>query len=213
MAYNKFTLTSVKQKLGVDNHIHNFLPKTFADFNVSEQLLNELADVEGVAIASEKAKSELIVMPIVKELKRHNKDKFSYFSGYKFNVDSKKGLTGFCDILFSAEPYKQEIEAPVFYIVEAKNDLLEAGFGQCAAEMIAAQLFNEKQGHPRKVIYGCVTNAFTWCFLKLENNSILIDSSHIPLTLTEPHKVLATLQWILDQFNEEQTIVPQKSDK
>ena len=199
MAYNKFTLNSVKQKLGVDNRIQNFLPKTFPDFNVSEQLLNELSDVEGAAIASEKAKSELIVMPIVKELKRHNKDKFSYFSGYKFNVDSKKGLNGFCDILFSAEAYKQEIEAPIFYIVEAKNDLLEAGFGQCAAEMIAAQLFNEKQGRSHHAIYGCVTNAFTWCFLRLENNRILIDSSHVPLTLTKPDNVLATLQWILDQ--------------
>jgi hypothetical protein len=199
MAYNKFTLTTVKQKLGIDNTTLNFLPKSFADFNVSQQLLNELSDVEGAAIATEKAKSELIVMPVVKELKRHNKDKFSYFSGYKFNVDSKKGLTGFCDILFSAEPYKQEIESPIFYIVEAKNDLLETGFGQCAAEMIAAHLFNEKQGKPSKVIYGCVTNAFTWCFLKFENNTVFIDTGHIPLTLTEPDKVLAALQWILEQ--------------
>jgi hypothetical protein len=197
MAYNKFTLTSVKQKLGVDNQIRNFLPKTLPEFSVSTQLLNELADVEGAAIATEKAKSELIVMPVVKELKRHNKEKFSYFSGYKFNVDTKKGLNGFCDILFSAKAHKQEIEAPIFYIVEAKNDLLEQGFGQCAAEMIAAHLFNEKQG-TQHAIYGCVTNAFTWCFLKLEQNTVLIDSSHIPLTLTEPHNVLAILQWILD---------------
>jgi hypothetical protein len=203
MAYNKFTLTTVKQKLGVDNCTLNFLPKAFSEFKVSEQLLNELSDVEGAAIATEKAKSELIVMPIVKELKRHNKDKFSYFSGYKFNVDSKKGLTGFCDILFSAEPYKQEIESPIFYIVEAKNDVLESGFGQCAAEMIAAQLFNEKQGGSNKVIYGCVTNAFTWCFLKLENNKVFIDTNHIPLTLTQPHQVLAVLQWILAMTTQE----------
>lgn len=199
MAYNKFTLTTVKQKLGVENYTHNFLPKSFAEFNVSQQLLNELADAEGAAIATEKAKSELIVMPLVKELKRHNKDKFSYFSGYQFNVDRKKGLTGFCDILFSAEPYKQEIEAPIFYIVEAKNDVLEAGFGQCAAEMIAAQLFNEKQGKKPRAIYGCVTNAFTWCFLKLDNNQIIIDSSHIPFTLDNPAPVLTILQWILEQ--------------
>jgi hypothetical protein len=199
MAYNKFTLTTVKQKLGVENYTHNFLPKSFANFNVSQQLLNELADAEGAAIATEKAKSELIVMPLVKELKRHNKDKFSYFSGYQFNVDRKKGLTGFCDILFSAEPYKQEIEAPIFYIVEAKNDVLEAGFGQCAAEMVAAQLFNEKQGKPPRAIYGCVTNAFTWCFLKLDHNQIVIDPSHIPFTLDKPDTVLAILQWILEQ--------------
>lgn len=198
MPYNQFTLTKVKQKLGVNHTTLTFLPHSFPHFDVSQQLFNELADVEGVAIATEKAKSELIVMPVVKELKRHNKDKFSYFSGYQFNVDRKKGLTGYCDILFSAEPYKQEIETPIFYIVEAKNDLLETGFGPCAAEMIAAQHFNGRQGKKQRVIYGCVTNGFTWCFLKLENNQVLIDTHHIPLTLTEPHTVLAILQWILD---------------
>jgi len=199
MAYNSFTLNSVKQKFAIDNHTRRFLPEKLTEFKPSQQLLNELLDVEGAAIATEKAKSELIVMPVIKELKRNNKDKFSYFSGYKFNVDYKQGLTGFCDILFTAEAYKQEIESPIFYIVEAKNDLLEAGFGQCAAEMYAAQIFNEKQGNPYEIIYGCVTNAFSWCFLKLEKKHLLIDTRHIPLTLENPQPVLSVLQWIIDE--------------
>lgn len=198
MAYNSFTLNRVKQKFAIDNQTQAFLPKNIANLKPSQQLLNELADVEGAAIATEKAKSELIIMPVIKELKRNNQNKFSYFSGYKFNVDYKQGLTGYCDILFSAEPYKQEIEAPVFYIVEAKNDLLETGFGQCAAEMYAAQLFNQRNKIPYDIIYGCVSNAFTWCFLKLKNKQLLIDPSHIPLTLDKPDIILGVLQWVLE---------------
>jgi hypothetical protein len=83
-------------------------------------------------------------------------------------------------------------------MVEAKKGEIEEGFGQCGAEMYAAQLFNQRHNNPQKVIYGCVTNAFTWSFLKLEQNTLSIDPNYIPLTFTEPHKVLAVLQWILN---------------
>jgi hypothetical protein len=65
--------------------------------------------------------------------------------------------------------------------------------------MCAAQLFNEREGNPRKVIYGCVTNAFSWCFLKLEAKTLYIDPNYVPLTFAKPHEVLGVLQWILDE--------------
>jgi hypothetical protein len=43
------------------------------------------------------------------------------------------------------------------------------------------------------------TNVFLWCFLKLENQKLYIDPNYIPLTFTEPHRVLGVLQWILDE--------------
>jgi hypothetical protein len=36
------------------------------------------------------------------------------------------------------------IKAPVIALVEAKNDNLQSGLGQCMAEMIAAQIFNRQ---------------------------------------------------------------------
>jgi hypothetical protein len=83
-------------------------------------------------------------------------------------------------------------------LVEAKKDSIDDGFGQCASEMYAAQLFNERQQRPQKRIFGCVTNAFTWAFLVLEGKNLYIDSNFVPLTFDEPHRVLAVLQWILD---------------
>jgi hypothetical protein len=65
--------------------------------------------------------------------------------------------------------------------------------------MYAAQLFNERKGKAKKQIFGCVTNAFSWCFLKLENKNLYIDPNFVPLTFSEPHRVLTVLQWILDE--------------
>jgi hypothetical protein len=147
---------------------------------------------------TEKAKSEFIVVPILRELRRHNHDKFKIFSGYEFNVDSKQNLTGYCDFMLSANVHKAEVTAPIFCLLEAKNAEIDKGWAQCGAEMYAAQLFNERKGNPQEVIYGCVTNAFSWCFLKLENKNLYIDTNYVPLTFAEPHRVLGVLQWILD---------------
>jgi hypothetical protein len=83
--------------------------------------------------------------------------------------------------------------------IQQEKDNIEEGYAQCGAEMVAAQIFNQKHHNPEKIIYGCVTNAFSWCFLKLEENLLSIDVNYIPLTFTEPHRVLNALQWILDE--------------
>lgn len=49
------------------------------------------------------------------------------------------------------------INAPMMIIVEAKNENIKGGLGQCAAVMLAAQLFNQQQGNEIKTIYGAVT--------------------------------------------------------
>jgi hypothetical protein len=42
--------------------------------------------------------------------------------------------------------------------------------------MLAAQLFNEKEGNNIPIIYGVVTSGNIWRFLQLENKNIYIDS-------------------------------------
>ena len=200
MAYNKFKkLEQLDQTLGLKYALRTWLPDTFAAVNISSILLQNLGDVKGEPIATEKAKSEHIITPVLRELRRNNPNKVSTFSGYSFEVDSSKDLNGYCDFILSAVGERVEITAPIFCLVEAKNDNLEKGFAQCGAEMYAAKLYNEQEGNPREVIFGCVSNAFSWCFLKLENNTLYIDPNYVPLTFAEPHKVLSVLQWILDE--------------
>jgi hypothetical protein len=199
MAYNKFKLKDLESKFGIQNFNREFIAKKLPDFKVSQRLLEDLDEAKGEPLATEKAKSEFIVLPVLKELRRKNPKKFSYFSGYEFNVDIKQGLNGFCDYIFSMEPEKLTIETPVFFFVEAKKGDIEAWLGQCGAEMYAAQIFNAREGHSQKAIFGCVTNAFSWAFLKLEDKNLYIDPNYIPLTYTNPKEVLSVLQHLLNE--------------
>ena len=95
----------------------------------------------------------------------------------------------------SANPYT--IDAPVLMLVEAKRGEIEFGLGQCVAEMIAAQLYNQDRGQIIPVIYGCVTSGRLWQFLKLEGDNVTIDPDNYPLMPIQ--KVLGILKWILSQ--------------
>jgi hypothetical protein len=199
MAYNKFKkLVQLRTQLGLKDYIEEWLPSEFPSFSISTTLLEALQDAKNEHLGTEKAKSEFIIVPILKELRKHNFNRFSAFSGYEFNVDSEQGLTGYCDFIFSADAKRGEITSPVFCLVEAKNDNVEKGLAQCGAEMYAAQIYNKRENNSQKVIYGAVSTAFSWAFLKLEDKNLYIDTNYIPLTFAEPHKVLAVLQWILD---------------
>ena len=99
-----------------------------------------------LAINSEKVRSELIIAPILLELKRNHPDRVSLFSGKEFNVDADRGLNGFCDFLISRSPQQSVIQSPVIAIVEARNENIELGLGQCMAEMVAAQILINAKG-------------------------------------------------------------------
>ncbi|MGB3263034.1 MAG: hypothetical protein WBA89_03670, partial [Microcoleus sp.] len=56
--------------------------------------------------------------------------------------------------------------------MDTKNENLKSGLAQCIAEMVAAQLFNERQGNEIKSIYGVITIGTIWQFLKLQDKVI-----------------------------------------
>ncbi|MDZ7966509.1 MAG: hypothetical protein RM368_16275, partial [Nostoc sp. DedSLP03] len=99
----------------------------------------------------------------------------SLFSGTDFDVDSSKGLNGFCDFILCGSEEQFYIKAPVLTIVEAKNENIKGGLGQCIATMIAAQLFNQNTQQEVKTIYGVVTSGTNWRFLMLEGLTAYID--------------------------------------
>lgn len=88
-----------------------------------------------------------------------------------------------------------EIEAPVIIIVEAKQADLKTGIGQCVAQMIAAQKFNQAKGKSILIIYGSVSNGVQWQFLKLEQQTVTIDLTIYPLPSVE--QILSFLVWIV----------------
>ena len=179
MAYSNFTLSKVKTDLGLtlqENvnlfpEIQPIPPSEYLAFTLKEHL--PLV----TAINTEKARSELVIMPVLIELRRHFNYQISVFSGSEFNVDAEKGLEERCDFILSRSPEQYDITSPVMTIVEAKNESIKSGLGQCIATMIAAQLFNQQQGTVPESIYGAVTTGTDWKFLKLCDRTAFIDLS------------------------------------
>jgi hypothetical protein len=183
MAYSDFKLSELIKIFGL---ILSETVDLFADVEeveCSDNLAFNLKDSIplAVAIGTEKARSEMIIVPILLEMKRRLNHQISLFSGTDFNVDFEKGLNGICDFIISLSPEQLFISAPVITLVEAKNDNIKSGLGQCVAEMIAAQLFNEREGNEIKPIYGVVTTGELWKFLKLEGKVVSIDLSNYPV--------------------------------
>jgi type I site-specific restriction endonuclease len=148
-------------------------------------------------LTSEKAKSEHLIAPILSEVEEFNNRSFATFSGYKFNVDKALGLAGFCDFILTKEPKSPIIQAPVFCIVEAKNDNLDVGLAQCIAEMYASQIFNQKKLKNVPTIYGATTFGFEWKFIKMNGNQVKIDNEIY--YLNELPKLLGVLNYIVNQ--------------
>lgn len=135
-------------------------------------------------ISTEKARSELIITPILLEVRRMFQGKIGYFSGTSFNVDESRGLNGVCDFILTASENQLLITAPVIIVVEAKDNDIKLGLGQCVAEMVAAQVFNERKGQSQ-TIYGVVSTGTLWKFLTLEAQIIKIDRCEYFITQIE----------------------------
>ncbi len=175
-SYSHFTTYEDVKSLGL-NVKRKRLFENIAPIEPSDFLLKTLRNNQEIPMESEKAKSELLITPILNEVRIQSGKRFTFFSGYQFNVDASRGLKGFCDYLISAKEDAIFIESPLIAIVEAKHnqDLPDAA-PQCIAEMYAAKIFNERNNEPQKVIYGVITTGYDWLFLKLENSTVFFDT-------------------------------------
>ena len=175
MAYSDYTFSKLKKRFNISQEsVYLFEGITINPVVPSTRILEDIKEAEQMPMLTEKAKSEYIIAPLVKDLKRRHPF-LSIFSGYAFNIDTDNELNGAPDFLISKRPKIVEIEAPVFCIMETKNKTVEEGYAQCAAEMYASSLFNEQMGEPLTTIYGAVTNGFDWVFLKYEDKRVEID--------------------------------------
>jgi hypothetical protein len=142
------------------------------------------------AIGTEKARSEMIVVPLLLDLKIHAPD-ISLFSGVELSVDPEAGLTGVCDFLVSRTPEQHVVRAPIVTLVEAKNENLREGMAQCLAEMIAAQIFNQREGNDVVTVYGAVTTGSVWKFMSLSGQTVTLDPEEY--LISRPEQILGIL--------------------
>lgn len=179
MAYSDFKLQEVVKKFGltINEKVDLFTDTPERESSTILDAILKTNIALALAINTEKARSEMIIAPVLIEIKNLFSEEISLFSGVDFNVEPEQGLNGVCDFIISKSPEQLFITSPIVTIVEAKNENIKVGLGQCIAEMIAAQLFNQKEGNDIDVIYGIVTTGNMWKFLKLQNQIVYIDFS------------------------------------
>ena len=158
MGFSNFTLRDVVRQFCL---VTSEVPDLFADARDVEpsplmrSILGEYTPL-ALAINTEKARSELLIAPILVEVRSHLSHRISLFSGVEFVADAAQGLTGYCDFLLARSAEQQFLTSPLLMVVEAKNENLKSGLGQCAATMVGARLFNQREGGPVDRLFGAV---------------------------------------------------------
>jgi len=196
MPYSQFTLDKVEKQFKLTQVRQRFF-QNIETVTLSDWLKTALEKSIEIALISEseKARSEFIIAPILFELQVKNQGKLTLYSGTNFDVDSEQGLFGECDFILTLTPPLQTIHAPIVVLIEAKKQNIEGYLGQCAAQMVGAKLFNEREERNISPIFGCVTTGETWQFLRLEQNTLYIDSMRYYISQVE--QILGIFQMII----------------
>jgi hypothetical protein len=191
--YSDFTLRELKQRFHLTIEEASDLFAAVAEADLPPVLADTLARYLPLAVNvnTEKARSELVIAPVLVEFKLLHRDRISLFSGIDFTVDEAAGLKGRCDYILARSPEQLALTAPVCVLVEAKNENIVAGIPQCLAEMVAAQRFNQQQQQPDAAVYGVVTTGVLWRFLKLEGTRAAVDAVEYPIQF--PRKIFGIL--------------------
>jgi hypothetical protein len=177
MSYSEIDLRTARERFGLtlreDLDLFAATPEVEVSLRLSE-FLGEWAPA-AVAMNTEKARSEMIIAPILMEVVRLSGHRLNLFSGLSLDIDKDRGLNGACDYLLALSPERFFLSQPVVAVVEAKREDIPGGLGQCVAAMVGARIFNEREGSAARPIHGAVTTGSIWRFLKLEGDRVFID--------------------------------------
>lgn len=196
MAYSNFKLKEVERLFDLNEIVSSIFQEI--SIEPSSWLKETLLKSSHLYPKSEKARSELLITPILLELLDRNNYEFSLFSGESLDVDVSKGLNGECDFILSKGKKSYSIQTPIFGLVEAKQNIVENSLGQCVAQLIGAQIYNESENKKINAIYGCVTNGLEWQFIKLKDKNLYIHEKIY--YFNEIELVLGVLQQIVSEF-------------
>jgi hypothetical protein len=165
MAFSDYkNIAQVQKEFGIIYQEENFLvaqavepPETFL-----QELRFSLENID--VFTSEASRTELIVSPILREVYKRYHDRLSFWIQKPIAYDDK--LCGVPDYVIATKSLlgKTVLESPLVVVVEAKKNDFEQGWGQCLAELVAAQKIN---GDTSLAVYGIVTDGELWKFGRL----------------------------------------------
>jgi hypothetical protein len=204
MAYRDFTLVDLKEQFGLRLEERSDLFSGVTPVPVSALLQETLRRNLrlALAISTEKARSEMIIAPVLLEVWQQMDEQITLFSGTDFNVDAERGLNGVCDFLVSLSPEQLAIEAPVAVVAEAKNESMRQGIAQCTAGMVAVQLYNRRNQNEIEHVYGAVTTGNIWKFLRLTGTVVHVDVAEY--YIKEVERIVGILLSVLREAKQKQ---------
>jgi hypothetical protein len=191
---NYKTISKVLKQFQVTYTEANFIQEI--PFDISHYFREDLALVmeEGVIDNSEYAICENLIYPILKEVWKPHSQKFTLWSHQSLVYD--ENLSGFPEYILAKRSQlgKVVFDQPYLLLVEAKQDKFEEGWGQCLAEMIAAQRLNNNHD---LTIFGIVSNGKSWQFGKIE--TLLFTRQMIPYTIYNLDQLFAAVNYVFKQ--------------
>ncbi len=172
MAFSDFkTIPEVLERFRITYTTKDFVHIEEIPGTPSEQFLQDfefcLQHID--VFASEAARCEAIIFPILKEIYKGYADDYALWIKKAISYDET--LNGTPDYLIST---RSELGIPVLgtpliiILVKAKKNDFEQGWGQCLFELVAAQKINEDTDFP---VYGIVSDGTLWQFGQLVDNT------------------------------------------
>ena len=165
MAFSDFKKVSeVQEKFRIRYTASDFFeveaaspPEQFLqDFRFTLQHIN--------VFSSEASRCEAIIFPVLREVYKAYGDNYALWIREPIVYDET--LSGTPDYLIAtkSELGMTVVGIPLIVLVEAKKNDFEQGWGQCLAELVAAQKINDAPNLP---VYGIVSDGERWQFGKL----------------------------------------------
>lgn len=153
--------------------------------------------------ASEAARSELIISPLLRAVYRNHSQYYSFWIQKSLSCDEL--LSGTPDYMLSKRSPlgKTVLEMPIVIIVEAKKNDFEQGWGQCLAELVASQKLNQA---PEQPVYGILTDGNLWQFGYLQADLFTKDDRNY--TIDRIQEVYGALEYLLTRIEQEQLSTP-----
>jgi hypothetical protein len=198
MTYADLNFQDFRKKFGYENRLQELF-SSVKSVKASNRLIEELKDAENFRLHSKKAKSEWIIVPILRELCRLNPNFLTVYSGESLDINIENGLSGVCDFILAKDIRTYTISYPLVQIVEAPEGDIDLGVAQCAAQMIGSKIYNEQNNTPIDIIYGCVTSGSLWLFLQLSDKIFINNDVYYTSNLNE---LLGVFQSIIDYYKE-----------
>ena len=164
MAFSDFkAIPEVQERFRIRHIENDFIAVPETAITPSEQFLQELAFSRQYidVFASESARCEAVIFPVLREVYKAYAEDYALWIKKPITYDET--LSGTPDYFIStrSELGMLVVGIPLIMFVEAKKNDFEQGWGQCLAELVAAQKINADLDIP---VHGIVSDGTLWQF-------------------------------------------------